>query len=265
MNKTQIIKKVVGEKLKGYGFQYLKTDGPLRIFIREVNGFKRYYDPETDIVKQYINIQGSNFYKGLTVRFNTDVYGYEMVQELTELKKYGNNGWLVYTDENDYKEKLSILTELIIEHGLNLLEKMSSEEEIIPTRAMAEKLFNQHKELRNAFVNEFHINAVYNQPKEIDESFQPIKKLMMDTVELSYENVQELLVKIAAFIGEISCEMCSYEWKFPEHFKAPEIVGDYPCFWPLDVVINIWKNKCEDQSWKLLEEHIEVLKHSLEN
>ncbi len=53
---------------------------------------------------------------------------------------------------NDYKEKLSILTELIIEHGLNLLEKMSSEEEIIPTRAMAEKLFNQHKELRNAFV-----------------------------------------------------------------------------------------------------------------
>ncbi|RKJ44860.1 hypothetical protein D7X98_10655 [bacterium 1XD8-76] len=120
---------------------------------------------------------------------------------------------------NDYKEKLSILTELIIEHGLNLLEKMSSEEEIIPTRAMAEKLFNQHKELRNAFVNEFHINAVYNQPKEIDESFQPIKKLMMDTVELSYENVQELLVKIAAFIGEISCEMCSYEWKFPEHFK----------------------------------------------
>ena len=72
MNKTQIIKKVVGEKLKGYGFQYLKTDGPLRIFMREVHGYKRYYDPETDVVKQYISIQESGYGMGLTVRFETD-------------------------------------------------------------------------------------------------------------------------------------------------------------------------------------------------
>ena len=57
MNKTQIIKKIVGEKLKGYGFQYLKTDGPLRIFMREVHGYKRYYDPETDAVPHRLPIR----------------------------------------------------------------------------------------------------------------------------------------------------------------------------------------------------------------
>lgn len=45
MNKTQIIKKTVGEKLKAYGFRYLKTDGTCRIFVREAHGYKRYYDP----------------------------------------------------------------------------------------------------------------------------------------------------------------------------------------------------------------------------
>jgi hypothetical protein len=42
LKKTQIIRGIIGENLKDYGFSFLKTDGACRIFIREVQGVKRY-------------------------------------------------------------------------------------------------------------------------------------------------------------------------------------------------------------------------------
>lgn len=263
MKKTQIIKNIVGERLKNYGFSYLKTDGPCRIFIRAVDGFRRYYIPEPHIVKQYISIQENNFCKALTVRVYTDVYGHEMGHELEILRRYGLNGWIEYTDEENYKKRLDLLTDLIIDHGLDMLKEMSYEEEVIPTKEMAEKLFDQHKDLKYAFIDEFHIKEMPEKPEEIEEWFQLIKKLLIDTAELPYEDVKELLMKIAAFIGEKFCEMCSYEWMFPKHFKTPEIVGEYACFLPLDIIIDMWKNKCDSCSWERLEEYIGILKQHL--
>lgn len=216
MKKTQIIKQIVGEKLKEYGFIYLKTDGPCRIFIRKVQGIKRYYDPANQVVKQYVDIQESSFSQSLIVRFSTDAFGYETEQGLEELNKYGTSGWITYLDEESYKERLHLLADLIVEQGFDLLEKMSHEEEIIPTKAMAEKLFNDHKQLADAFAEEFQINKVPVQPEDIDEWFDCIKKMLMDSADLPYEEVKELLVKISSFIGEKVCEMCSYEWFFPD-------------------------------------------------
>lgn len=253
MQKTKIIKEIVGERLKEYGFNYLKTDGPCRIFMRELQGIKRYYDPENQTVKQYINIQESGFGKDLTVRFRTDVFGYEMEQGLEELKKYGTGGWLTYLDEEKYKERLSLLTDYIIEQGFDLLEKMSHEEEIIPTKAMAEKLFNEHKQLADAFLEEFSFKTVPGQPEDIDEWFDRIKKMLMDSADLPYDEVKELLVKIAAFIGEKACEMCSCEWLFPAHFMTPEIIGPGRAFLLLDVVVDGWKSKCDEDTLYRLE------------
>lgn len=53
----KIIKEIVGGRLKEHGFAFLKTDGVCWEFVREAHGFKRYYDPETDVVKQYVTIQ----------------------------------------------------------------------------------------------------------------------------------------------------------------------------------------------------------------
>lgn len=77
MNKTQIVKKVVGEKLKDYGFRYLKTDCPCRIFVCEAYGYKRYYAPETDVVKQYINIQEHRMGKACIIQ-SKGVFIYEI-------------------------------------------------------------------------------------------------------------------------------------------------------------------------------------------
>lgn len=266
MKKTQIIREIVGENLKDYGFRFFKTEGSCRIFIREVQGIKRYYDPEKQVVKQYVSIQESNFSKALIARFYTDAYGYEMAHELEELKKYGTGGWVKYVDEDSYKEKLQLITKLIIEHGLDLLERMSYEEEVIPTRIMAEKLFYQHKQLGQDFIEEFHLKVMAETSEEIDEWFRFIKELIANVEDMPYEEVKELLTKIAAFIGEKLCDICLYKWAFPEHLKTPEIIADYPypCFWPLDTVINIWKWKCNACSWKKIEEQIKVLKQGIE-
>jgi hypothetical protein len=187
LKKTQIIRGIIGENLKDYGFSFLKTDGACRIFIREVQGVKRYYNPENQVVKQYVSIQESNFSKALIARFYTDAYGYEMTHELDELRKYGTGGWITYVNEDDYKEKLQFLARLIIEYGLDLLEKISYEEEIIPTKIMAEKLFNQHKQLELDFIEEFDVKAVAETQEEIDEWFQFIKELIANTLEIPYE------------------------------------------------------------------------------
>lgn len=263
MKKTQIIKQIVGERIKEYGFTYLKTDGPCRIFVREVQGIKRYYDPENQVVKQYINIQESSFSQSLIARFHTDAFGYEIDQEIEELKKYGTGGWISYLDEENFKEKLRLLADLTVEYGLDLLEKMSHEEEAIPTKAMAEKLFEEHKQLAYSFSERYHIKTKLVQPEDVDEWLSRVKKILMNIADLPYEEAKELLVEIAAFMGEKVCEICSYRWEFTEYYKTPQVVGDClsPNFWPLDVVINIWRGN--ESHWIFMEKYGQVLKKGM--
>ena len=113
LNKTQIIKGIIGEKLIPFGFRYLKTDGICWTFIREVKGIKRYYDPEIDIVEQYIIVQENRFGKMLTVRFRTNVANELVGTELEVLKKLNPNKpttWFDYSNDEEYRTVLLYLT-----------------------------------------------------------------------------------------------------------------------------------------------------------
>lgn len=229
MNKTQIIKNTVGEKLKDYGFRYLKTDGPCRIFVREAHGYKRYYDPETDVVTQYVNIQESDYGMGVTARFETDAVNgvsgldAEFLKERNPNKLSGNKGssWFFYSGEEDYKKVLLYLADLIIEYGLDHLDRMSIEKEFIPTKAMADKLFENHAELDRQFLEKYKFNTVARNMADIEEWYSKLKEMIISASEKPYEEVKELLLEMAAFIGERHCELIGAKWFFLEYMHIP--------------------------------------------
>lgn len=249
MKKTQIIKEIIGRQLEPFGFRYQRTDGPCRIFMREVKGVQRFYDPENDVVRQYINIQENRFSKDVTVRFSTDVYGHEAECELEQIGRYGTGTWLGYIDEDTYRDRLQILAGLIIKYGFDLLDRISVEDEIIPSRFMADKLYHHHEELFWSFIQEHSIKAKPEHEADIDAWYQLIKRLIMDSAGQPYENVKELIVSVAAFIGESTCELCLAEWIFPEYSKVPVVCGGELPFKisPLDAVLDLWKYKCDEE------------------
>lgn len=263
MKKTQIIKETVGEKLKDYGFRYLKTDGPSRIFVREAHGYKRYYDPETDIVKQYVDIQESGYGMGLTVRFKTDAINgvsgldAEFLKEHNPVKLTANTGlsWFFYSGEEDYKRVLLYLADLIIEYGLDHLDRMSIEEEFIPTKAMAEELFENHAELDRRFLEKYGFDTVAHGMADIEEWFSKLKEMIIAASEKPYEEVKELLLEMAAFIGERHCELIGAKWFFEEYMHTPFTQKENHrgrIFLGLEDVVRCYeacKKKKEDVDW----------------
>lgn len=247
MNKTCIIKKVVGEKLRPFGFKYLNTDGVCWTFIREVKGIKRCYDPEIDVVNQYIIIQENRFGKMLTVRFRTNVANELVGTELEVLKKLNPNKpitWFDYSDEKEYEKVLIYFTQIIIKYGLDFLNQMSIEEEIIPTKSMADKLYKNHRELDNRFLNKNKISSRPQNLSDIEDWFQKLKQLIILASEKPYEEVKELFIEMAAFIGERNCEILGEKWFFVEEMQTPFTQRENNqgmCFFPLNEVVGYYR------------------------
>lgn len=224
MKKTQIIKKIVGEKLKEYGFQYLKTDGPLRIFIREAHGYKRYYDPELDVVKQYVIIQEFSSGGSVTFHLETDVTSSILGEEVELLRKLNPDNrspWFDYANEEKYKKVLVELSEIIVKYGLEILDRMSVEEEFIHTKAMAEELYDSHKELDEHFLKKYNFIVPPQDFSDIEAWFQKLKEMIIAASDKPYEEVKELFLEMAAFIGERHCELLGAKWFYEEEYKTP--------------------------------------------
>lgn len=269
MNKTRIIKEIIGEKLIPFGFKYLNTDGICWTFIREVKGIKRCYDPEIDVVKQYIIIQENRFGKMLTVRFRTNVVNELVETELEALKKLNPNKpitWFEYSNEEEYEEVLLYLSEIIIKYGFEFLKQMSIEEEIIPTKSMANKLYESHRELDDSFLSKHKIVSSPQNLSDIEEWFQKLEQLIIFATEKPYEDVKELFVEMAAFIGERNCELLGAKWFFEEEMQTPFTQRENNqgmCFFPLNEVVGYYreykKNK-KNLSW--FENEISELKQA---
>lgn len=156
------------------------------------------------MVKQYIEIKDSNYAFGLTVELNTDAHvegKTDRMEQLKELDPEGISEWVAYEDEESFRTALNNIANIIIKYGLNELERMSREEPILVTKAMEEKLAEQYKEQYKAFVEEYHIKTVPEKEEDIDEWYRIICKVIMESSESPYDEVKEILVKIAAFLG----------------------------------------------------------------
>lgn len=250
MQKTKIIREIIGTRIEPYGFKYLKTDGPCRIFVREVTGVKRYYDPDIQMVRQYINIQESRFSKRLIARLSTEINPVEW--QLEQIEKYDEMGWLAYTDEDSYRKQLKLIADLIVEYGFDYLNENSIEEEEIQTKAMEEKLAQEFDQLDREFIDEYHLKSTPEQAEDIDEWFRLIKQLIADNAERPYDEVKDLLVKIAAFIGKRDCELLKKHWEVGLNGALLVISGEirmdnrYHSYLPLKTAVRMWRARYED-------------------
>ena len=258
MKKAQMIKEIIGKKLGPFGFKYLKTDGICWTFVREVKGIKRYYDPEIDVAKQYIIIQENRFGKMVTVRFRTDVANALVGSELEVLRELNPKRpitWFEYSDEDDYKKLLLYLGEVIEKYGFDFLDQMSIEEEIIPTKSMADKLYKNHKELADSFSSKYELKSSPQNLSDIEEWFQKLRQLIISAAEKPYEDVKDFFIEMAAFIGERNCDLLGEKWFFKEERKTPYTQRDNyqgMCFFPLNEVVahyREYKRNKNDSNW----------------
>lgn len=148
--------------------------------------------------------------------------------------------WFEYSSEEEYKNVLDYLGEIIIKYGFDFLKQMSVEEEIIPTKVMAEKLYRSHKEL---------------------------KQQIIFASEKPYGDVKELFVQMAAFIGERNCDILGAKWFFIEQMQTPftqKENNEGMCFFPLSEVVGYYreyKKNRKDLRW--FENEIAELKRFL--
>lgn len=194
----------------------------------------------------------------LTVRFRTNVANELVGTELEALKKLNPNKpitWFEYSNEEEYEKVLLQLSEVIIKYGFEFLKQMSIEEEIIPTKSMADKLYESHRELDDSFLSKHKIVSSPQNLSDIEEWFQKLKQLIIVAAEKPYEDVKELFVEMAAFIGERNCELLGAKWFFEEEMQTPFTQRENNqgmCFFPLNEVVGYYreyKRNKKNLSW----------------
>lgn len=246
MKKTQIVKEIIGKKLKDYGFVYKKKDGVQWVFEREIP-YKRVYDPNHNFVKQYVMIQEHRYANELAMHFWTNVLLNRFLgKELDILKEFnpdGKNQWFQYSGEKEYRQVLELFGDLAVKYGIDFLNQMSDENEIIPTKLMDAELYENHKILDESFLKRYQINPIPEELSDIDDWFLKIKEIIFDLAKRPYEEAKSLLIEIAAFIGERNCELLDSKWFYDEERSIIRTDGENyrgRCCYPLLMVVRCY-------------------------
>ena len=225
MSMKKIIIETIGPVVEKHGFTYGLDKDYSDIwswgFTREVNG-----------VKQMIIISRSQFSKIVGLAFETTVWPQSRVakEKISELiheyneARHPRNAYPYETDD-DFREIMVEFAGLIKKYGFKILEAKSVEEkiDIIPTVEMADKLMTSHVELNEKFIRENKVNVTDRSRENILEWFNVVEKKLVELKERPYEDVQEMLVEIAAFVGEQLRKDLGGEWEQSD--RVPQYVG----------------------------------------
>ncbi len=254
MKKIKIIKNIIGTYVAKEDYCYTLKEKDIWSYEKK-NG---------DVICK-ICIQESKFIKQLRLYFETNAFQYprEFVKDiLTEddNEKYKNIGympevgWWSYSSEEDFVEIIKAFREIIEKYEKPVMKKLMVEEKIIPTFEMAEQLYKNNKGLAEKFIQENFISAPNISLLEIRRWFGLIEKLINEKQGEKYENVQELLMEISAFLGNEILKYANGKWIHPQHSRATYI-SNLECYildgiLILDYVIDMWK---ENSIYKLEE------------
>ena len=240
MKKKKFILDIVGGSIKKYGFEYETSLGyrasDLWTFIRKVGS-----------ITQWIQVQHHRSNPELWLQFKTDSYGEGAIPhlaiDLIPEERRPLKGW-VYRTEDDFKKILEGFVSIIVEYGFCKLEELSIEEEVIPQDHMGRKLLTSYEELSQKFIYENNINVEWS-PTNIQKWLTLFDCKIKETKNDPYAEVQDMLIEMAAFLGEQIRKKYGGKWVQGRKERTVLIEGlnsrSKPSFLPLGSVVNSWK------------------------
>ena len=275
MKRENIILDIVGAGLSGHGFTYVPNKKKLSW------DFKR----KVGTISQWITVEEEHFIwhpnnpKALHLYFVTDAYKSrpwsavqmipsERLPEPDEITKLVHAGAMVngrpafnsndeckgaywsFKTEEEYKNILKEFVSIIEDYGLAKFKNLSVEEnqgDIIPTDEMGARLFSSIQTLNEEFISTYQLDPSDYSRENISKWFEVIDQVITESNDTPYDKVQDLLIKITAFLGEQLRKELGGEWS--KGIKDRIIVihdmntRNFSGYFPLDNVVDSWKNK----------------------
>ena len=204
MNMKKIIHEELGQELENIGFHYVSGE---RLFWP--------YERKKDGIKQEIMIVRHRYFKGrIKVIFHTSAYRQEPKEFRNFVSEEGAKEWDFWQFENE-KELRSILKEfkrLIFTYGIDFLEAISKPAtDAIPMEEKQRYLYLHHQELYTRYQEEMKTEG-----KSAEEVIDIIYQKMEETIDTPYEEVEDLLIGLAALYGHTICWEDRGDWKWNE-------------------------------------------------
>jgi len=265
MKKKKMILDIVGKAIEKHGFVYNQDK------VYSGSGFWG-FAREIDSIKQRIFIQKNDFAESLYLNFATSAKGHGLARAGTHSAiklpegEYSNryDEWY-YETEEDFKKILREFVDIIEKYGIDKLNEMSIEPTIIPTAEMATKLLSFRNDLNEHFIKNNKLNTDEVSKENVCKWFEVIKQKFIDTKDEPYENVKDMLIEIAAFLGEQLRKEMGGEWGcYGQYITDASVLElkayNYSCYPALTMTIKMWK----EQNLNLFrEEYLHILDSKL--
>jgi len=232
MQKKKWILEILGNELEKHGFAFVGNEQSL---------YKHWhFEREADSVKQRISLLDESFTKfqtkakALHLEFSTTAYGSrlpihlldfipkELIPEAKNMAESINRKlfsplfeprhW-VYEDVDSFKKILTDFILAIEDYGLAKLAELSIEKEVIPTNEMGQQLISSYTELSKTFIQNNQPNMMSISKENVTQWFDVIEQKMKSTKDEPYQNVQNMLVEITAFLGEQLRKAVGGKWR----------------------------------------------------
>lgn len=245
MSRAQMIKKIIGEAIQEYGFEYTHSkDGYAHIytFLRKKEDLEQriWIDIEDTVTMGNV----------ISMSFMTNAYGQKEVHasNLIESDFKGDDEGLVFKDDEELKQILYHFKEIILQKGFDILEEISKPTtEARPKRETHWKLYQEHEALNEEYRKGYGLEETESTVKLI----RKISDIILENKDKEFAEVEEMLIGLAAVYSDQLIRKCGGEWKWNDNFGTGVIkyINGRDTVNPLATVIDYWKRRKDDYDY----------------
>lgn len=205
MNNHKHMKKIIGEALKEYGFMYQSMGAHGCKFVKE--GEERKQEIYIDTIRKHKNM--------VRMIFHTNAYGQKevYVHRLVPSGYKGMNGigFWEWTKEEEFIRIMELFREIILERGLETLEKISMPTTEERPKPETEKRLYERRESLN---KEYRKRLGLKEDSRKEQALLMIYKEIIKTRKEEFSKIEEDLIGLAAVYGEELIRQCNGEWEW---------------------------------------------------